>query len=304
MKKFFAAAAAFAAAIVFAADAPIQDFYKPANWRRSRVKDAYTIVKEGNTPVAVQFNAPCSAPFFSSVYPIDNGTDINKCYEGISFEVKGDGSNEWGTIAVFETNLTCGEYYFPVKDKEWKEYKVAFADMAPASDHTLGLPAKLPVGRIGNLNFGDRWKINWTNIKRKPFTYQVRNVKFIEKMDKVYSNAYTQARPLADVVKEMKAGKKTVEMRLFDTKRKQIRVGDKIKFTCEDGEEAFTVTVVGLHKFENFLSLAKAFLPRELGFKDYTPTQISRFMTDIYTEEKTNACGTLAIRVSLDKNIF
>lgn len=229
MKKIFAAAAAFAAAIVFAADAPIQDFYKPANWRRSRVKDAYTIVKEGNTPVAVQFNAPCIAPFFSSVYPIDNGTDINKCYEGISFEVKGDGSNEWGTITVFETNLTCGSYYFPVKDKEWKEYKVAFADMAPASDHTLGLPAKFPVGRIGNLNFGDRWKINWTNIKRKPFTFQVRNVKFIEKMDKVYSNAYTQARPLADVVKEMKAGKKLLVTCFGDsiTAGTALKPGDK-----------------------------------------------------------------------------
>ena len=103
---------------------------------------------------------------------------------------------------------------------------------------------------------------------------------------------------------EMKVGRKTVEMRLFDEKRKQIRVGDKIRFTCEDESDSFTVTVVGLHKFENFQALTKAILPKDLGFKDYSPSQICRYMTDIYTEEKVNEFGTLAIRVSLDKNIF
>lgn len=210
MKKILLIAAAFSAVVLAAADVAVQDWLVQKNWRRTRVKGACTIVKEGGKAVAVQINAPNNASFGSEIYPMDNGKDIFKCYEGISFEVKGDGSNEWGTISVAETNKVNGEYYFPVSDKNWKEYRVAFADMAPAGDHSLGLPAKLAVGRIVNINLGDRWKINWTNIKRNPFTFQVRNVKLIEKMDKQYVYGKYKARPLADVVKEMKAGKKAL----------------------------------------------------------------------------------------------
>ena len=98
---------------------------------------------------------------------------------------------------------------------------------------------------------------------------------------------------------EIKAGRKRVEMRLFDEKRQKLRVGDRICFTSEKNGETLTVTVVGLHRFENFHDLVTEFQPKELGFKDHSPKKISDIMTDIYSPEETEKYGTLAIRVSL-----
>ena len=208
MKKFFLMAGVVLAAATVSADAVVQGLFDARNWRRTRVKGAYSIVKENGKAVAVQINAPNGpASFNSSVYPLDNGNDLNKCYEGISFEIKGDGSSDWAGISLGETNKLCGQYYFPVKSTQWVEYKVAFADMAPATDHSLGLPARLPIGRLAYINFSDRWRIGWTNVKRAPFSFQVRNVKLIEKMAPALKTGKLKARPLADVVKEMKNGK-------------------------------------------------------------------------------------------------
>ncbi len=98
---------------------------------------------------------------------------------------------------------------------------------------------------------------------------------------------------------EIKAGRKKVEMRLFDEKRQKIRVGDRIRFTSESSGEVLTVTVVGLHRFESFLSLANAFQPKDLGFRNDSPAKIAGIMTGIYSPEETEKYGTLAIRVSL-----
>jgi len=99
---------------------------------------------------------------------------------------------------------------------------------------------------------------------------------------------------------EIKAGRKKVEMRLFDEKRQKVRVGDRIHFTNEKTGESLTVTVVGLHRFGSFLSLANAFTPKELGFKEESSYKIAEIMTEIYTEEAIAKNGTLAIRISLN----
>ena len=229
MKKFFVAAFAVLVAGVVCADAVVADFLSEANWRRSRVKGSYAAVKENGKVSAIKVNGPNVVSFGSRIYPMDGGKDINKLYEGISFEVKGDGSNEWGAVAVQETNLVCGIYFFPLKNTEWHEVKVAFADMAPASDHTLGLPAKLAVGRIVNVNFGDRWKLNWTNVKRGEFSFQVRNLKLVENAAPAIKTGKLKARPLCDVIKEMKAGKPALVTCVGDsiTAGTALKKGDK-----------------------------------------------------------------------------
>lgn len=45
-------------------------------------------------------------------------------------------------------------------------------------------------------------------------------------------------------------GQKTYELRLYDEKRQLVHVGDKIEFSCLDGNEApFVVRVTVLHLF-------------------------------------------------------
>ena len=56
-------------------------------------------------------------------------------------------------------------------------------------------------------------------------------------------------------------GTKVIEMRLFDEKRRTIKVGDCIRFTLSGGTESVTAEVVGLHRFPSFEALYAALIP-------------------------------------------
>jgi len=219
---------------VSAAEPAVQGFNEAKLWGKPgkaiNGQPALEVVRENN---AVRVTQPFGPGGIASMriaqYPCDGGKDLEKEYEGIAFEVQGDGSIEWGCIQVGETNAMMGKYYFPVADKNWKEYRVSFADMAPASVHTTGLPARMKAGRITEIRFGDRWKIRWENQKRKPFSYQVRNLRLIEKIQPSIQTGKYKLRPLSDVVKDMKAGKK-VQVTCFGdsiTAGTSLRSGEK-----------------------------------------------------------------------------
>ena len=203
---------------VGAAEPAVIGFDQEAMWPRAKNigkakndKPVLTLIKENDKVGAIEINQPVMSwsliSFRMPQYPCDGGTDVNKKYEGIAFEVQGDGSSEWGCILVGENNYRMGRYYFPVSDKNWKEFRVSFADMAPGGDHTLGLSAQMSVGRITEIRFTDNWKITWENKKRDAFSYKVRNLRLIEKIKPAIPVGKYKLRPLADVVKDMKAGK-------------------------------------------------------------------------------------------------
>lgn len=206
--------AVLAGVILQAADVPVEGFFNLRNWRANRkgAAAAWKPVKENGKVTAIKLSHPgiatCEISRYN--YPVDGGNDLNKCYSGIAFEVKGDGSNEWGAVIVQEISMVSGRYYFPLKNTDWHEVRVSFADMAPASDHALGLPAKFPVGRIGLILFNDRWALNWCNAKRPKFSYEVRNFRLVEDMKPAICTKNVKTRPLADVIKDMKAGKKVL----------------------------------------------------------------------------------------------
>ena len=48
-------------------------------------------------------------------------------------------------------------------------------------------------------------------------------------------------------------GRKTIELRLYDEKRKKIKVGDEIQFICmEPPYKTLIATVVGLYRYNSF----------------------------------------------------
>lgn len=57
---------------------------------------------------------------------------------------------------------------------------------------------------------------------------------------------------------QIRAGEKTVELRLNDEKRRAVRVGDTITFTQIGTGETLTVTVTALHPYESFADLFAA----------------------------------------------
>jgi ASC-1-like (ASCH) protein len=94
-------------------------------------------------------------------------------------------------------------------------------------------------------------------------------------------------------------GIKTVEMRLYDEKRRKLRVGDIIVFSSSGRE--IRAAVKGLYIYENFHALVSDFSPAELGFPESERGYIADFMLSIYGKEKIDSCKTLAIKVHLEK---
>ncbi len=94
----------------------------------------------------------------------------------------------------------------------------------------------------------------------------------------------------------IKNGLKTIEMRLFDEKRKQIKVGDTIEFTNIVSLEKLKVKVIALHKFKNFEELYSHFNKTQLGYKQ-TENANPNDMNQYYTNDDIHKYGVLGIEI-------
>ena len=97
------------------------------------------------------------------------------------------------------------------------------------------------------------------------------------------------------------SGKKTIEMRLFDERRKQISVGDTLVFkNVSDESKTLSCKVKKLHIFESFeelyasLPLEKCgYLPDEIPFASYRDMEI------YYPPERQKDYGVVGIEIEL-----
>ena len=96
----------------------------------------------------------------------------------------------------------------------------------------------------------------------------------------------------------IKSGKKTVEMRLNDRKRKYIDVGDTIIFDNDD-RETLMVRVVDRRVYESFDELYAAYNDKTvLGYLEGEKADPSD-MLEYYTKDKIKQHGALALTVEL-----
>lgn len=65
---------------------------------------------------------------------------------------------------------------------------------------------------------------------------------------------------------KIKSGAKTIELRLYDEKRRKIREGDAIIFTNTADGEKIRATVRKLHRFDNFEALYKTLPLLQCGY--------------------------------------
>lgn len=94
----------------------------------------------------------------------------------------------------------------------------------------------------------------------------------------------------------MKNGTKTIEFRLFDEKRQQIKVGDKIEFSkLPDLQEKLLVDVVELYREDTFENLFKKLYTNEEEI-----TRKTKAMYEIYSQQKEQQYGILGIRIKID----
>ncbi|MBQ6997788.1 MAG: ASCH domain-containing protein [Oscillospiraceae bacterium] len=109
-------------------------------------------------------------------------------------------------------------------------------------------------------------------------------------------NMKLHAEPFAMI----KSGAKTIELRLFDEKRQQIREGDLIVFTCTATGEKLTAEVQKLHRFASFGELYQNLPLLKCG---YTDADVASAHPDdmqaYYSEEDQQKYGVVGIELTL-----
>ncbi len=95
-------------------------------------------------------------------------------------------------------------------------------------------------------------------------------------------------------------GTKTIELRLFDEKRKKIRIGDTISFTNTVSKEILTVKVLELYVFDSFETLYSRLPLLECGYtKEDVDTASPDDMNVYYPKEMQQQYGVVGIRIAL-----
>ena len=102
-----------------------------------------------------------------------------------------------------------------------------------------------------------------------------------------------------DPFNRIKNGTKTIEFRLFDEKRQQIKIGDQIEFSkLPDLQEKLLVYVVELYREDTFENLFKKLYTDEKEIARKT-----KAMYEIYSLEKEQQYGVLGIGIKAPEKL-
>lgn len=94
-------------------------------------------------------------------------------------------------------------------------------------------------------------------------------------------------------------GTKRIELRLFDEKRKKIKIGDLIKITNAINDEVFTVKVVGLLQYRTFEELFNDYSIEVLADKKMNKYDLLSELEKFYPREKQEQYNVLGIKIEL-----
>lgn len=96
------------------------------------------------------------------------------------------------------------------------------------------------------------------------------------------------------------SGKKTIELRLYDEKRSQIREGDVIVFTQAFSGDSVTTKVLALHRFKSFEELYEGLPLLKCGYTVENIKSASyQDMTAYYSLEEQKKYGVVGIELCL-----
>ena len=100
---------------------------------------------------------------------------------------------------------------------------------------------------------------------------------------------------------KIRSGSKTVELRLFDEKRRRLEIGDDIIFTrLPDERERIVVKVKALRRFASFEELFDVISPEMCGNDAGTLKEEAALgMRKYYSEEQEKKYGVVGIGVSV-----
>ena len=94
---------------------------------------------------------------------------------------------------------------------------------------------------------------------------------------------------------DIKNGTKTIEYRLYDKKRQQIKVGDQIEFSkLPELQEKILVDVVELYRDDTFENLFKKLYNNEKEIESKVES-----MHQYYTQEEEKKYGVIGIKLNI-----
>lgn len=101
---------------------------------------------------------------------------------------------------------------------------------------------------------------------------------------------------------KISSGRKTVELRLYDDKRRKVDIGDRIVFTnLDESEQRIAVKVTGLHRYATFEELFSNISPEKCGNdKSETPEDAAAGMKKYYSDDQIKMYGVLGIEIEID----
>lgn len=99
---------------------------------------------------------------------------------------------------------------------------------------------------------------------------------------------------------KIKNGSKSIELRLYDNKRKLIKIGDIIIFTLIGSDDSISVKVIDLHLFDSFKSLYEKLPLTKCGYADVSRAHFED-MEKYYSKEEQALYGVVGIEIELVK---
>ncbi len=97
---------------------------------------------------------------------------------------------------------------------------------------------------------------------------------------------------------QFKSGDKTIEVRLYDEKRRKIQVGNRICFTHSENEKMqIRARVVALHCYNTFKELFENVGLDACGFGGYSVDEAVKGMKKYYSSEEERKCGVVGIEI-------
>ena len=141
-------------------------------------------------------------------------------FDGLSFRLKGDGSDNWGCI-----RLQAGSYSkgwvgnFPLKEAGWREVRLAWGDLVPVSTAVaeLGSADGFRPGDVNLVAFGKSWNFN-TRHKKPAIGFCVDELKLIRGVKASRQRVpIAKLPPLSGVVEKLKAGEAVTILTLGDS---------------------------------------------------------------------------------------
>jgi len=139
---------------------------------------------------------------------------LDEGWAGISFWVKGDGSDQFGTLVLcgmhpqwFPFKYACS---FPLKDTAWRQFKFRWSDLVPedATD-AIGTPGGAPPSNIEHVKVGSKWSTTHNNRAMPKFSFSLDHLQLEADLPPA---AEAPARPGLDAVQAKLAGKKPVSI--------------------------------------------------------------------------------------------